>query len=151
MLSLLGAPALSDFRLQRLLADLRRINPGINAVASRFVHFVELADPMSDAQLLLLNRLLTYGPDIAPGAERGDKLTVTPRVGTVSPWSSKATDIARVCGLTSVRRLERGTVYFLDAAAALTARQINELAPLLYDRMTESVWLEHLSPERLFQ
>ncbi len=80
----------------------------------------------------------------------GQKLLVTPRLGTVSPWSSKATDIAHVCGLGAVRRLERGTVYFIDAAAALSSQELRDLAALLHDRMTESLWVDTLEPEGLF-
>jgi phosphoribosylformylglycinamidine synthase len=68
----------------------------------------------------------------------------------VSPWSSKATDIAHVCGLDGVRRLERGTVYFIDAAATLTETELRDLGALLHDRMTESLWIDSIDPEGLF-
>jgi phosphoribosylformylglycinamidine synthase len=77
----------------------------------------------------------------------GSRLLVTPRVGTVSPWSSKATDIAHVCGLRGVRRLERGTLYFIDAAAPLGGAELKALGALLHDRMTESLWDRHAGSE----
>ena len=151
MLSLLGAPALSQFRIDRLLQKVRALEPGVTALASRFVHFVDVADQLNEQQLLLLNRLLTYGPGAAVGLTHGVHLTVTPRVGTQSPWSSKATDIAHVCGLNGVRRIERGTIYFIDAQPALSSDALQRIAPLFFDRMTESVWVEHLHPEVLFE
>ncbi len=151
MLSLLGAPALSQFRIDRLLNKVREIEPGVTALASRFVHFVDVAEQLGEAQLLLLNRLLTYGPSATVGAERGAHLTVTPRVGTLSAWSSKATDIVHVCGLAAVRRIERGAIYFIDAQPALSAAALQRIAPLFFDRMTESVWVDHLDPKVLFE
>ncbi len=66
-------------------------------------------------------------------------LLVTPRPGTISPWSSKSTDIARNCGLTSIKRLERGTAYYVESSSALTMSQLSELKALLHDRMMEVV------------
>ncbi len=151
MLSLLGTPALSQFRLEGLLRRVREIEPQVAALASRFVHFVDASEQLGEPQLLLLNRLLSYGPRAAVGHERGVHLTVTPRVGTISPWSSKATDIASVCGLSMVHRIERGIIYFIDSATPLDAGALSRIAPLFHDRMTESVWVDHLDPRRLFE
>ena len=151
MLSLLGAPALSQFRVDRLLSKVRKVDPSVKALASRFVHFVDVCEQLNEPQLLLLNRLLSYGPGASIGAERGVHLTITPRVGTISPWSSKATDIAQVCGLGTVRRIERGTLYFIDAQPALTTAGLQRIASLFFDRMTESVWVDHLHPKVLFE
>ena len=150
MFSLLGAPALSQFRIDKLLHSLQARNARVLAVSSRLIHFVDAAQPLSESELELLGRLLTYGPRAHLQAERGQRLLVTPRVGTVSPWSSKATDIARVCGLKCVRRLERGTLYFIDAEARLTEPELRELGALLHDRMTESLFLDTLEPKELF-
>jgi len=90
---------------------------------------------------------LTYGPRPHAQAERGQQLLVTPRLGTVSPWSSKATDIARVCGLVDVRRVERGTLYFLQASAPLGNEELESLGALLHDRMTDSLWIDNLEPD----
>jgi phosphoribosylformylglycinamidine synthase len=94
MLSLLGAPALSEFRLGQLLGRIRLIEPTVASLASRFVHFVDVSEKLGDAQLLLLNRLLTYGPSAQIGAEPGVHLTVTPRIGTISPWFAVCTTCA---------------------------------------------------------
>ena len=140
MFSLLGAAALSQFRLDKLLQSLRVSDARVSGLAARHIHFVDAPDALDERQLALLARLLTYGPRTPPGPQRGTQLLVTPRVGTVSPWSSKATDIAHVCGLAGVRRLERGTLYFIEAEEPLDAAALARLGPSLHDRMTESVW-----------
>ncbi|HEX4150942.1 MAG TPA: phosphoribosylformylglycinamidine synthase [Steroidobacteraceae bacterium] len=146
MFSLLGAPALSQFRLEKLLQSLKSRDPRVTGVSSRLVHFVDAALPLDESQLEILGKLLTYGPRPQLRAERGQSLLVTPRRGTVSPWSSKATDIAQVCGLADVRRLERGTIYAIEATAELGADELEALGAALHDRMTESVWLDTLEP-----
>ena len=151
MLSLLGAPALSQFRLDQLLGTVREAHPDISGLSARFVHFVEVSRPLSEAELELLDRLLTYGPRLRLSDERGQPLLVTPRLGTVSPWSSKATDIAHVCGLKPVRRLERGTLFRLEAAAPLAPEALRAIGAWLHDRMTESLWIDTQTPEGLFE
>ncbi len=151
MFSLLGAPALSQFRLDKLLQALQGRDSRVRAVSSRLIHFVDSSVPLDESQLELLGKLLTYGPRAQLQAERGQRLLVTPRVGTVSSWSSKATDIAHVCGLEGVRRLERGTLYFIEAAAALGGEELRDLGALLHDRMTESLMVDTQDPAELFQ
>jgi phosphoribosylformylglycinamidine synthase len=150
MFSLLGAPALSQFRLDKLLQSLQGRDSRARAVSSRLIHFVDSYAPLDESQLELLGKLLTYGPRAQLQAERGQKLLVTPRLGTVSSWSSKATDIAQVCGLDGVRRLERGTLYFIETASALGGEELRDLGALLHDRMTESLMLDTQDPAELF-
>ena len=102
MLTLPGAPALSPFRLHRLLARLGGETAGIRGLGARFVHFVDVEAPLDAQALAVLERLLEYGPRRAAADERGELFLVVPRPGTLSPWSSKATDIVRNAGLTSV-------------------------------------------------
>jgi len=140
MFSLLGAPALSQFRVDKLLRALQTVEPRVTAVSARFVHFVDSIRPLDENQLELLSRLLEVDPAGGAVSEAGRRLLVTPRLGTISPWSSKATDIAQVCGLAVIRRLERGTLYCIEAGAApLSAGELEALCGLLHDRMTESV------------
>jgi len=146
MFSLPGAPALSQFRLDRLLQALQSVEPRVRALGSRLVHFVDAARPLDEAEQEVLGKLLTYGPRPHLQEERGGRLLVTPRLGTVSPWSSKATDIAHVCGLKAVRRLERGTAYVIDAEEPLTEAELRALGPCLHDRMTETLWTDTLEP-----
>src|ERR1700677_2219678 len=156
MFSLFGAPALSQFRLDHLLRVLRAQDPRVTALHSRWLHFVDDSRPLADSELELLGKLLTYGPRAELPAYAGQRVLVTPRVGTESPWSSKATDIARVCGLDAVKRLERGTLFFIDSASTLGLAELRQLAAHLHDRMTESIWIEPINasgpiePEGLF-
>ncbi len=148
MFELPGARAQSQFRLDKLRDALRARDARVAAVDASFVHFVDADGALGARELALLERLLTYG-SCAP--EPGEafpaaglieaSLVVTPRLGTVSPWSSKATDIVHVCGLAAVKRVERGTRYRLALHAPLAAAELAALAPLLHDRMTESLCL----------
>ena len=121
MLILPGASALSDFRTTRLLAAVTARGHAVQHLSARFVHFVQSRRDLDAAERRVLAALLTYGPRSADGndavqlaAER--LIVVVPRPGTISPWSSKATDIAHVCGLDAVERIERGIAYELRAA-----------------------------------
>ena len=137
-----GASALSDFRIAQLLPRLAEISPQIQGIAARFVHLVATTAPLQDAQKQTLSALLTYGEPYA-GPTDGPVIVVSPRIGTVSPWASKATDIAHNCGF-DVRRVERLTEYRLTlksgllGTAKLTADQLGQVAAMLHDRMTES-------------
>jgi phosphoribosylformylglycinamidine synthase len=152
MFSVRGAPALSQFRLDQLLRLLQAETPRVTALFSRWVHFVDAVSPLGEPDLEVLRKLLTYGTRerTAPQQPSTHRILVTPRVGTVSPWSSKATDIVRVCGLDSITRVERGTVYDLLCEAPLDAAQLQALAARLHDRMTESVWIDRDEPDGLF-
>ena len=150
MFSLFGAPALSKFRLDHLLRALRKQDKRVTALSSRWLHFVDHSRPLTDSELGLIGKLLTYGSRTESPAHSGQKVLVTPRVGTESPWSSKATDIAHVCGLDAVRRVERGTLYFIESTAPLGNEGLRTLAPHLHDRMTESIWIDSIEPQGLF-
>ncbi len=153
MLHLQGAPALSDFRIAKLLNRLRAREPAITGLGSRFVHFIDVRRALTGEEMDVLRQLLTYGPRMqpAPDAESGELVLVVPRAGTISSWSSKATDIARVCGLEAVNRIERGIAYHVRTRAALHEHGRAELAMDLFDRMTEMVLFDTADAEQLFQ
>ena len=150
-----GGNALSSFRAQQLLSSLEAIHPKITGVAARFVHLVATdSAPDADAHSRLA-ALLTYGEPYAGPAD-GVAVVVTPRLGTISPWASKATDIARNCGL-AIQRVERVTEYriqlktgLLGGTPELTAEQLGQVAALLHDRMTESVMTSRNEAAKLF-
>jgi phosphoribosylformylglycinamidine synthase len=135
MLKIFGTSALSDFRVNKLLAELQAIEPAIKAVSARFIHFVDVAHDLNDSQAEVLKQLLAYGPTLASTESSGARLLVVPRSGTISPWSSKATEIAQRCGLSEVKCIERGIEYALDVNAPLSA----SVKALLHDRMTQTV------------
>jgi phosphoribosylformylglycinamidine synthase len=151
MLLLRGSPALSPFRRDKLLAQLRERVPRVAGVYAEFVHFAELERHLSDDEVGVLERILTYGPRQATGSPEGRLLLVVPRFGTISPWSSKATDIAHNCGLEAVRRLERGVAYYLAGEEALDNGALTAVGALIHDRMTEQVLFSLDEAEGLFQ
>jgi len=151
MLQLRGPQALSGFRLDKLRASLRAVVPGLTLVSADFIHFVDLVRELTAAEQAQLEKLLSYGTD-GTHTPPGEPLLVIPRTGTRSPWSSKATDIARICGLEQVRRIERGIVYtlFRTDAAPLTQAELGRIAPLIHDRMTEQVLADASAAGQLF-
>lgn len=150
-----GGNALSSFRAQQLLTDLVAIHPKITGVSARFVHLVATESTPVPALQERLSALLTYGDPYTGNAE-GVAFIVTPRLGTISPWASKATDIARNCSL-DVFRVERMTEFrvelktgLLGGKSELSAEQTAQIAGLLHDRMTESVFATRAEAEQLF-
>ncbi|WP_163835091.1 phosphoribosylformylglycinamidine synthase [Spartinivicinus ruber] len=139
MLELRGTPALSDFRRQKLLQKLNQLHPETTDIYAEYIHLVDLAEPLSVKEQTVLTKLLTYGPSTKEHQAQGDRLLVIPRPGTISPWSSKATNIAHNCGLQKIKRIERGIAYFVVTKASLSKTQLQALAKLLYDRMTQAV------------
>ena len=150
MLILSGAPAVSDFRLQKLLAAIRGRVEHVTGLASRFQHFVDLERELAGDERGILESLLHYGPRAPESIPEGRVVLVVPRFGTVSPWSSKATDIAHVCGLDAVRRIERGIAYYVEAGAPLTDVEWSAVSALLHDRMTETVLRDAAEAGALF-
>ncbi|NLT28938.1 MAG: phosphoribosylformylglycinamidine synthase [Propionibacterium sp.] len=138
-----GGPALPEFRLDALLPRLREAAPGVGSVTARHVHLVASATELSDTDARAVAAVLDTGASDAPGpgdAEHTATFVVTPRVGTISPWSSKATDIVHTCGVAAVDRVERVTEYTVTLTGPeLTDEQWRACAALLHDRMTESV------------
>src|SRR5690554_29622 len=108
MLELRGAPALSAFLQTKTLAKLQQALPSVTSVYAEYIHFADLSADLDANELAVLKRLLEYGPKVDAKEGQGEAFIVVPRIGTISPWSSKATDIARNCGLEKIKRLERG-------------------------------------------
>ncbi len=137
MLQLRGPRAATAARIASLLEALRARGLPLEALQARYVHFVDEARALTPSERSVLDQLLRYGPsEEATPDPPGTRLLVVPRLGTISPWSSKATDIARSCGLGAVRRLERGVAWTLVGVGPADALRAAER---LHDRMTESV------------
>lgn len=154
-----GGNALAPHQIHALLPKLQAINPKITAVHARHVHWVAADQALAAGEVDKLAALLNYG-DAYEGALDGELIVVAPRLGTLSPWASKATDIAHNCGL-AIRRVERVTEYRLTlkagllgsltgGAKGLTADELAACAALLHDRMTESVLLARDEARHLF-
>ncbi|HEX8110722.1 MAG TPA: phosphoribosylformylglycinamidine synthase, partial [Kofleriaceae bacterium] len=141
MLIVPGRAALSAARQARALAKGRAVCPGLRGLTARWLHLVVTTRPLTAAEATQLDAMLAYGPrgEETPVSPAGSVETlafyVAPRIGTTSPWSSKATDIAHVCGLAAIARIERCIAY-AATGIGLSARA---LGAALSDRMTESV------------
>ena len=149
-----GGNALSDFRIRQLLPRLQAVNPAVESLSARYVHLVNFNAAPPAADLERLAALLTYGDPAVEGTE-GEVVIVAPRLGTVSPWASKATDIARNCGI-ALHRVERIVEYKIGLKRKLVGRnQLSKddliaIAALLHDRMTESVLASREEARALF-
>ena len=150
--------ALSDFRALQLLPKLQAINSKIVGISARFVHVTATEAALTESAKAQLAALLSYGEPCKPqDSSKSEEAVfiISPRLGTVSPWASKATDIARNCAL-AVKRIERITEYRvalksgLFGKAALTNEQRTQVAALLHDRMTESVLADRAQIAGLF-
>ena len=152
MLILPGSNALSAFRSQRLLTQLQAVAPTIADVAARYYHFIDASAPLSTEDTERLTAMLTYGEPVPETQYEGvtEEFFVIPRLGTISPWASKATDIAHNCGMAHIHRVERGVAYKVvlksgilgtgfGAPKKLADDQLAAVAALLHDRMTETV------------
>ncbi|MBK9084197.1 MAG: phosphoribosylformylglycinamidine synthase [Sterolibacteriaceae bacterium] len=149
ILKLRGAAALSATRLARLTESVRSALPKLKSLTAEFRYFVELRAALADDERARLVDLLGATPSAA--APGGTLLLVTPRLGTISPWSSKATDIAHNCGFDKVLRIERGLAYHFDLRGGLDAGSRAAVLPLIHDRMTESVLETASDADALFQ
>lgn len=151
LLELSGGSALASFRLQRLLQKCQTRLPGLLALNVQYLYLVELADPLQASELERLSKLLAVDGRVGQSAQPDwVKLLVTPRIGTQSPWSSKATNIAQNCGFESVLRIERAHLYRCQLSQPLVATELAPLEVLLHDPMTESVFAGQDSAPQLF-
>ncbi|AZD27819.1 phosphoribosylformylglycinamidine synthase [Pseudomonas chlororaphis] len=137
MLILRGAPALSAFRHSKLLEQLSQKVPAVSGLYAEFAHFAEVTGVLTGDEQQVLARLLKYGPSVPVQEPTGRLFLVLPRFGTISPWSSKASDIARNCGLSKIQRLERGIAFYV--AGEFSDAQAQLIADTLHDRMTQIV------------
>jgi phosphoribosylformylglycinamidine synthase len=157
ILKIAGAPALSAFRSQKLLAGLKALAPRILGLEAHHVYFVEAEPGLARAEQTLLEELLGFVPKPLSLTTHEDYFLTVPRLGTISPWSSKATDIAHRCGLDAVLRIERGVEYQAKGASLCAAAEREALKRRLHDRMTQVVLrygqheqiFRHREPERL--
>jgi phosphoribosylformylglycinamidine synthase len=132
-----------------MLAGFKAQQLPVRAIQARFVHFVAISRPLQDDERAMLDKLLTYGTQF-DNVPSGVPLLVLPRIGTISPWASKATDIARNCGLDAIRRIERGVVYYVETAGTLSEDVKLEIGKALHDPMTESLRASFDSAAELF-
>ncbi|MEQ4987687.1 phosphoribosylformylglycinamidine synthase [Proteus sp. fly-1089] len=144
-----GSPALSAFRINKLLTQCQENDLPVQGIYAEFVHFAKVEGQLSEDDHIKLSQLLHYGPSLTEHEPIGEMRVVTPRPGTISPWSSKATDIAHNCGLSKVVRIERGIAYFIEGDT-MTETQWQQLYGLIHDRMMETIFLNYQDVNTLF-
>ncbi|EIJ43039.1 phosphoribosylformylglycinamidine synthase, single chain form [Beggiatoa alba B18LD] len=144
-----GDSALSPFRCEKLLHTARAFLPTLQSIQANYLYLLDCARPLTDEESHHLQQLL-HGKNTPPILPHGQQLIVIPRIGTISPWSSKATEIMTICGLNSIKRIEHGTIWTVTASTPLDNAELEQLMPLLHDRMTETVVLNLADAEQLF-
>ena len=141
MIILRGAPSHSEFRLQKLESELQACELPVRGMYAEFVHAADFSRELSADESSVLEKLLTYGPKLEEHEPEGLLRIVAPRPGTLSPWSSKATDIAHICGLSTLVRVERAVAFWVDlGGASMDEAQLKQLDAKLHDRMTQAVF-----------
>jgi phosphoribosylformylglycinamidine synthase len=146
-----GPQALSDFRLQRLQIKLTREGLPIRRIIGWYDHYIQVKRLLKEPEKKSLDALLAYGEPVAMLEGAPLRIIVVPRLGTLSPWSTKATDILHHCALDMVLRIERGVSYQVQLERTLTPQETEQLKTLLHDRMTETVLDTPEQAHRLFE
>ncbi len=153
IISLKGQPVLSAFRAEQLLSLLQTKDQDITEIYAEFWHFISVKKSPGKTDLKILDRLLRYGPDRESKNTNSKMYLVIPRLGTISPWSTKATDIAHCCGLDNIIRMERGIAWHIETKSGkvLPEEKLSEILEPIYDRMTEIVTDDPALPGKLFE
>ncbi len=151
MLQFCGGRALSPFRLEKLLKEIKILNLPVTKIDTEYWHFCAVTRDLQNQELDVLCKILNEMSTQQDPERSGEFFLVLPRLGTLSPWSSKATDIAHHCGLTAVERIERGIAYTIHCESQLSAEDKACLIPLLHDRMTEAVFASFNDAAELFR
>ncbi|HAF01201.1 MAG TPA: phosphoribosylformylglycinamidine synthase [Methylophilaceae bacterium] len=142
----------AQFRLDKLYAALKLSVPSILHIYAEFVHFAFCEQALNETDKNTLTQILTYRPKTQTESPRGELFLVIPRIGTISPWASRATDIANNCGLKNVLRIERGIVYYVTTknGQALSETEKAAFRAVIHDRMTEAVVYALQDAEKLY-
>ncbi len=150
MLKLRGANALTNFRRAKLLKTIKQKIKTVEDIQAEYLHFIDTNKQLTSSEEDTLSKLLEYGHRLQ-SRPKGVLLLVVPRFGTISPWSSKATDIIHNCGLGHVAKVERGTAYYIKSKEPLTSLQLDQIGEHLHDRMTQTVLNSTGKAKHLFE
>ena len=134
-----GGPAYSKFRKEKLLGKLQTVNSRIKDIHSEYIHIVWCEKKITGTEKAILEKILHYGPKARTLNFKHNSIITIPRPGTISPWASRATDIANHCGLHDVKRIERAIANYIELKdeSLLSNDEKKQLSVLLHDRMTE--------------
>lgn len=150
MLIFRGGAAASDFRLKQQLQSIQAITSSIVSIEADHIYFVEHSGVLASEQIGILRDLLSVQEALGASYDLADQFIACPRIGSISPWSSKATDIADQCGLGKTGRIERGVLYRITGMATATAAQVTEIMALCHDRMTQTIVTDFDQAQQLF-
>lgn len=152
MICLRGSAALSQFRIEKIQEKLAQNYTNIKHLYAEFRHFIWIETELDSGKQNTLKQILTYGPTLQVEDPQGEFFLTLPRVGTISPWASRATDIVHHCGLPEIKRVERGIAYYVQTknGQPLTAIERQHILPLIHDRMTETVFANLDDAEKLY-
>ena len=145
----LGNQIYSEFRKNNLLKKIKAIYPQIRSLTSNYLHICESEESLTNDEVNRLNKLLDYGIPSEIKRNLNNMIYISPRVGTISPWSSRATDIALHCGI-QLNRIERCSIIYLHAEEKLSKEIKLSIGNMLFDRMTESLFFDEKSTYQLF-
>ncbi len=151
MLILRGGPAATPFRIKQQLSSVQAISSHIESITSHWIYFVEKSGVLPSEQIGILRELLSVEAGISSSYKLDEQVVVSPRLGTISPWSSKATDIIEHCGLGASGRIERGILFTLSGWRKLDENEKKDVLDLLHDRMTQSVLTTIAQASLLFE
>ena len=129
-----GISALGAFKTKALQVKISKAQPGLNLLVAEFIHLADLNEALIEVETNHLDHLLSYAPVLSVNAAQSS-IVVIPRLGTISPWSSKATDIVHLCDINKINRIERATIYHFDAKITKSP----QVLAVIMDKMTESV------------
>ena len=150
MLRFCGGNALSSFRLDKLAYALNALKIQVSHIYTEYWYFCAVSKTLTGKEMALLEKLLN-SCSLQNSAETGTMFfLVIPRPGTISPWSSKATDIVRHCGLDAIERIERGIAFTIKTDLPFSPEQLQSLQSVLHDRMTETVVRSFDAADQLF-
>ena len=140
-----GIQALRNFKVKTLNKKISALIPDIELVSSEYIHFIESKQDLNTSNKSILDNLLNYAPK-ANLSNSNFQITISPRIGTISPWSSKASEICKLCGLSGIKRVERGITYHLNRRT--NDKELKTILEFVMDRMTES-YLENIEESKL--
>lgn len=144
-----GLSALSPFRKKKLLKDIRKIAPNVLAINAKFLHVLDLHSDLTEKDQEIIKSLLSYNKEYGVAHPTDKLFIVAPRIGTISPWSSKATDIVHNIGITKIKRVERAALYGVEGN--ISVAELDAIKKLVFDRMVEEVLLNENDLEKLFK
>ncbi|QWU99210.1 phosphoribosylformylglycinamidine synthase [Francisella salimarina] len=143
-----GLSALSPFKREKILADAKKISNKVESVSTQYIHVVELESELSREQEKIIKSLLNYNIEYGSTEPKGHTFITAPRAGTISPWSSKATDIIHNTGISTVKRVERAVLFGVEGQ--VSDSDLKAIENLVHDRMVEEVFSCKDDLHRLF-